>query len=695
MTILSRLQGLFPHSSIGIDSKRNITVKNVDNSVIYINPLDESDLQKLRKEINEDNQTLLAQLLEEFVSSYQLKREIEYKDLTPNSFLPSPPKFINTDNSKLHNLIQRINTPVVITGIGGIGKTTTIQSYYESYKCEYDYSARISFNTSLQNSFIGFNNKDFIKTLNLSKKETNFDEIFIRIKEKLKKLEGSKLLIIDNVNKKLTNTELDFLKSLVRSHNWHILLTSRTIINSFEHYPVEVMDSKSAYQIWNLYYQKKLNENEILHLKEILSMIGFNPLLIELLAKTANNSLSLNLFKIKENLINNGLSSFTTTIQPLNSEYDTNLTDYISTIFDFSDITQVQKEILFQLSALLVAPLTFSDIIFVLQIDINTSSDFENEIIKLSKQGWLNIENDRISMQNSNREVIFYLLNSYIESIHVILDTFGYRIAKVVKEKGISVMFEFVKYIPFIESISNPQLFKIWQKYPETLLSIVNNLAIMYHVIGNTRRANKHYLELLPLIDSFPNENKEFIPAKAGIYTGISTMQRHLCDYVSAKKYILKAEQLIFQLDEYFQEKANVLNNKSLILNSQNKCKQAVDIQLSAIKIREQYLPKNHSDIANSYDNMSIILMNMKNYKDALNYQKLAINIREISIPRHPDLAMSYHRLSEIHEYLSNNTLAIDYEQKSYNLLKSIFENDHKFVQNAIYRLNFLKRKTK
>ncbi len=62
---IDKFQKLFPDKQIKTDGKRNIIVKNIDNSFVYINPLDTDDLQKLRQEINDDNYTLFDELVSE------------------------------------------------------------------------------------------------------------------------------------------------------------------------------------------------------------------------------------------------------------------------------------------------------------------------------------------------------------------------------------------------------------------------------------------------------------------------------------------------------------------------------------------------------------------------------------------------------------------------------------------------------
>ena len=48
---IDKFKKIFPDKQIKMDGKGNIIVKNIDSSLVYINPLDTDDLQKLRQEI--------------------------------------------------------------------------------------------------------------------------------------------------------------------------------------------------------------------------------------------------------------------------------------------------------------------------------------------------------------------------------------------------------------------------------------------------------------------------------------------------------------------------------------------------------------------------------------------------------------------------------------------------------------------
>ena len=62
---VDKFQKIFPDKQIKTDGKGNIVVKNIDNSLVYINPLDTDDLQKLRQEISADRRAPFDELISE------------------------------------------------------------------------------------------------------------------------------------------------------------------------------------------------------------------------------------------------------------------------------------------------------------------------------------------------------------------------------------------------------------------------------------------------------------------------------------------------------------------------------------------------------------------------------------------------------------------------------------------------------
>ena len=69
MNVISKLQKLLqPDKKIAVDKEKNsIVVKNIDNSSVYINPLDQEDLEQLRKDIQADQYELFDQLIEKLI----------------------------------------------------------------------------------------------------------------------------------------------------------------------------------------------------------------------------------------------------------------------------------------------------------------------------------------------------------------------------------------------------------------------------------------------------------------------------------------------------------------------------------------------------------------------------------------------------------------------------------------------------
>jgi hypothetical protein len=215
---------------------------------------------------------------------------VNYGEKKIKKILGNPPffpeVFLGRDNdlTEVHDkLFQGENFLLLINGEGGIGKTTFASRYYHTYQDEYIHLGWVFAEKSLL---------DALLTLAVYL-QVAFDDAMpgeARLKallNEMAQLEKPCLLVIDNVNH-LKDIESNYI-ALRTCSNFHLLLTTRiTDFSQASSHAIETLNTEKALELFKTHYSAH-NPQEDALLQEILKAVGYNTLIIELLAKNLNN----------------------------------------------------------------------------------------------------------------------------------------------------------------------------------------------------------------------------------------------------------------------------------------------------------------------------------------------------------------------------------------------------------------------
>ena len=290
----------------------------------------------------------------------------------------------NMELQAIHNLFFSDNNAILlISGVGGIGKTVLAASYYHRFSEQYVHQAWVS---ASPNFLEGLLNLSKPMGLNFDSKLSG-EEKLTALLDALRQLSKPSLLIIDDIE---NLEELSkYYNALSTCPNFHILLISR--ISSFQHVPVYQIGSVNdtdAIALFKTYYPRhKDSENDVL--KTILTTISNHPLSIELIARklTTFNQLKLQytLPDLLTDIQQKGLLGLRTKANEAHPLRPIKPEDIIATLYDITVLTPIEKRILSIFTNLPTAPVTFDS----LENLIPDTEGLDEILLNLAQKGWL------------------------------------------------------------------------------------------------------------------------------------------------------------------------------------------------------------------------------------------------------------------------------------------------------------------
>jgi tetratricopeptide (TPR) repeat protein len=181
------------------------------------------------------------------------------------------------DLQNLYKTLHDSQRVVLMTGMGGIGKTTTAIAYANRYKKEYRYIVWIEQSDDLATDLS--TNTRLLNYLGLQPLD-NAEATTHLVLETLHQLPGKSLLIIDNATEEVSR----FKKELPQSPNWQVLITSRQELSFATILPLDFLSPNHALEFFFSHYKWERDE-QLAH--QVIRMVDYHTLTIEILAKTA------------------------------------------------------------------------------------------------------------------------------------------------------------------------------------------------------------------------------------------------------------------------------------------------------------------------------------------------------------------------------------------------------------------------
>lgn len=181
-------------------------------------------------------------------------------------------------------------------------------------------------------------------------------------------------------------------------------------------------------------------------------------------------------------------------------------------------------------------------------------------------------------------------------------------------------------------------------------------------------------------------------------YNNVGSLYQELGNYNMALTYRQQAAAIQEQLlDANHPDLATSYDNVGGSLAKLGRRKEAFDYRMKALQIRKKSLPEDHPELAVSYNNVGVMLLNQRDYKQAAKFLEKCLEIRKrISPKNHPLIAAVYNDLGGVYEAEKNYEMALSHKMKALRIRETVLPRNHPDLawshNNVAYTLTKLLR---
>lgn len=565
-----------------------------------------------------------------------------------------------TECQDLRQRIEEGRKSVLVSGMGGIGKTHICRKLFQEYVDKKARNEEIPFchigyveydgnmGSSLQNCLKYKPQKD--PQLN---QEAAWRELEFLASD------GKLLLFVDNVNTPIgQDPGLERLRSIPGA----VILTSRmaSFSREFEPYRLGFLSVEQCKKIYaHIRYGgsgKEVSAEEITDLEYIIEQLAArHTLTVENLAHLARTKLW-SMKRLRQELEKKG---FRLEYRDENSDL-MNIQKSYETLYDLSDLTDAEQNILEAFSVFPYIPLPAEVCNEWLLSDAGLKEE-DDALIGLYRKGWLqfDFETDCFSMHPVFAQFIYEKCKPKWNWHHGLIKACHGSIR--IPEENITLECE--RFIPFAESIVEKVDLDTWEEQ----VVFIGEIAFWLNYISEYEEAKKMYERYLELCRKIFGDS-DITMAKAynnlaGVYARMEEYERAESLYEESLR-INKA-----QKGEKDPDTIKIYNNLAYIYDKMGEDSKAEDLYEKSLKFRLEVFGEKALETASSYNNLGGFYESRKKYKQAEDLYKKSLQIRETTLGSdHTLTAISYNNLAGISKRKNDYKTALGYCIKAYEV---------------------------
>ena len=445
------------------------------------------------------------------------------------------------------------------------------------------------------------------------------------------------LLVIDNWN---NYSEIEFYYQKLLDTQWKILITTRANFDFKNSLVMENLAQKEAIKLFKRYQPDVDNENTLI---ELLDIIDYHTLLIELISKVGykRGKSVTELFKIISEK-SFGANELQRNIPiGLHSEFaekgkEARILDYMTSIFELDNLSEYEQRILMYL-AILPSQTDLKIIKELFSIKNDDELEFEDDLDKLHKSGWINFKPSNIYQHSIIQKVILEKLKPTSANAIVVI----VNLWKKMQWNDIENTYNKTKYLPYANSI----LSKIDDNHLD-LGQLARYCSIIYHDIRKLDKAIIYGKQLVEIQE----ENLDEFVNKHGLMTAYKNLSLFYSDcndkenftifnerYISTSKEYLdiqKEEESKFGLKLYDElDEAEIFEGIAAYHHSKNEFEEELGYQLKSLGIRQKHIDIKTNNLILLFGNIATTYGLLGNFTEAVKYNKQAVEYTKQYLP--------------------------------------------------------------
>jgi tetratricopeptide (TPR) repeat protein len=611
--------------------------------------------------------------------------------------------------SRINQAFQQ-SSPVVLSGMGGSGKTELALQYAWQHKG--DYPAGICWINVLNSDpglAILFFAREYLG-LNIPNQGT--------LSERVRYCwqnwpEGNALIIFDDVR------DYDQIKSYlppVKESRFRVLITTRKeyLSATIATFRVEVLKEEDALDLLRSYLENNRIDTQIEEAKLLCQDLGYLPLGLELVARLLKRRQDWKISKIRQKLAEKGLddpsldrnpkfhaemtgerglkAAFNLSWEKLNSEPDAQILALYLSLFALAPFPKGMILDLFPDEDGDTVEEWLTDSLVHLSL-VQDMGDVWYEIHPLlrryfrdkleasphaepAKSRYCTVMTDtsRTVPQTPSLDIIQNLTPliphieqavreypEYIADEDLLWSYTG--LARYYNGQGLYAIAE-----PYCQACLTATRTRLGDNHPDVATSL-NNLAALYDSQGRYPEAEPLYLEALDLSKRLLGDNHPDVATSLNNLAGLYSFQGR---YPEAEPLLLEALDLIKQLlGDNHPNVAASLNNLAYLYKSQGRYPEAEPLLLEALDLIKQLLGDNHPDVATSLNNLALLYQYQGRYPEAEPLYLEAINIAtQVLGENHPHTQTFYQNYLRMLSQLPEAELRQRFPEEVVEMLK-------------------------